>query len=193
MDDEALIAGVIQHDARRAGELHDRLISVIESTLVRLLGWGDDHDDLVQSTFERIVETLMRGKFSRECSLKTWASSVAAHVALNALRGRRRARKVFDPIEVTEAAGNGAAGDAEQELRARDELRAVQGHLSAMKPQHSMALVLHDILGHDLAEIAEMLGITVAAAQSRLVRGRREFLRRMGAVGAATEEGAEHA
>jgi DNA-directed RNA polymerase specialized sigma24 family protein len=39
------------------------------------------------------------------------------------------------------------------------------------------AVVLHDVLGHDLAEIARLTGVTVAAAQSRLVRGRKEVLK----------------
>ena len=56
-----------------------------------------------------------------------------------------------------------------------------------------MALVLHDVLGHNLAEVAEMSGITVAAAQSRLVRGRREFLKRMGPGSELTKEGLNHA
>lgn len=193
MDDDALIKSVIEHDGRRAGELHDRLISVVESTLVRLLGWERDHDDLVQSTFVQIVETIMRGKFSRACSLRTWASSVAAHVALNALRARRRARNVFDPTELSAAPHNRCVGDAEQDVCARDELRAVQTHLTAMKSEYAMALVLHDVLGHDLAEVAEMSGITVAAAQSRLVRGRREFLKRMGPGSELTKEGLDHA
>jgi DNA-directed RNA polymerase specialized sigma24 family protein len=31
-------------------------------------------------------------------------------------------------------------------------------------------------MGHDLAEIASLTGVTIAAAQSRLVRGRKEVL-----------------
>ena len=58
---------------------------------------------------------------------------VAAHVALNALRARRRARNVFDPTELSAAPHNRCVGDAEQDVCARDELRAVQTHLTAMK------------------------------------------------------------
>jgi RNA polymerase sigma-70 factor (ECF subfamily) len=56
----------------------------------------------------------------------------------------------------------------------------MRGHLVSMKEEHAQAVFLHDVLGHDLAEIALMTNVTVAAAQSRLVRGRKELYRRMG-------------
>jgi DNA-directed RNA polymerase specialized sigma24 family protein len=42
-----------------------------------------------------------------------------------------------------------------------------------------MAVLLHDVLGHDLSEIAAMTDSSVAAVQTRLVRGRGELLSRM--------------
>jgi len=176
LDDEALIEAVVQRDVRRASELHDRLISVIEATLYRLLGTRDrDHDDLVQATFEQIVVTLVRGRFSRGCSLSTWASTVAAHVAFNAMRSNQRARRVFDPMDLSEAPDLRSHTDAETTAAVRQQIQMAQAHLTAMNPDRAMALILHDVLGHELAEIAAMLDISVAAAQSRLVRGRRDL------------------
>jgi RNA polymerase sigma-70 factor (ECF subfamily) len=193
LDDEALIEAVQQRDVRRAGELHDRLILVIESTLRRLLGPTDrDLDDLVQATFEQIVLTLTRGRFSGGCSLATWASTVAAHVAFNAMRARRRANRIFDPTATVDVAERRHHGDAEHEMSLRDQIRVAQVHLSVMNRNTAMVLILHDILGHELAEIGGMLAMSVAAAQSRLVRGRREFLRRAGAGEAGQEEGGDH-
>ncbi len=181
LDDEGLIEAVLRGDTRRAGELHDRLIPAIEPALYRVLGRREhDHDDLVQTSFEQIVMTLMRGRFARGCSLSTWASAVAARVAFNALRSRRRARRVFDTIETaTDAAESRMVGDAEHDMSVREEIRSAQAHLTAMRPERAMVLVLHDVLGHDLAEIATIVDVSIAAAQSRLVRARREFQKRV--------------
>ena len=193
LDDDGLIEAVIRRDIRAAGELYDHLISVIHSTLCRLLGQRDrEHEDLVQATFEQIVITLVRGRFARNCRLSTWASSVAAHVAFNALRSRRRARRVFDSVELGDVPDRPAVGDPERDASARQEIRAVQGHLAAMNPKKAMVVVLHDVLGHELSEISNMLGISVSAAQSRLVRGRRELLARLGEAAEGAEEGNPH-
>jgi RNA polymerase sigma-70 factor (ECF subfamily) len=194
LDDDALIDAVVERDVRRAGELHDRLIGVIESTLYRVLGRRDtDHDDLVQAAFEQVVITLVRRRFSKGCSLTTWASTVAAHVAFNALRSRRRARRVFQPSESSDLPDRRTLGDPERDMCVREQIREVQVHLTAMSPERAMVLILHDVLGHELLEIAAMLDVSLGAAQSRLFRGRRDLLRRLGQASGQKEEGPHRA
>ena len=48
-----------------------------------------------------------------------------------------------------------------------------------MNQARAEVLVLHEVNGLELAEIAHVLGISQAAAQSRLSRGRRELLQRL--------------
>jgi len=188
--DEELIEAFERGDRVVAEQLYDRLIGVVDGTLYRVLGCrGHDHDDLVQSAFEQIMITLARRRFARACSLSAWASTVTAHVALNALRSRRRERNVVDRGRDPELAARRAhsAADVERQAGAREELTRLRTHLAAIGSKKATTLLLHDVLGHELAEISVLTGVSVAAAQSRLVRGRKELHRRM------TEDAAEAA
>lgn len=181
LSDERLIEAVESGDHRLAGELYDRLIGVVDHTLYRVFGRREpDHEDLVQAAFEQIVLTLSRQSFARACSLKTWASTVTSHVGFNALRSRRRERAVLDRQIEAEPESAASAADIERQAAARAELERMRDQLIAMKSEHAQTVFLHDVLGHELAEIALMTDVSVAAAQSRLVRGRKELYRRMG-------------
>lgn len=192
--DEELIEAVQGGDPRVAGELYGRLVGVVDHTLYRVFGRREiDHDDLVQTVFEQIVVTLSRRSYARACSLRTWASSIASHVGFNALRSRRRERGVIDRDATIEAALAPARNDVEGVASARRELDRVRRQLVGMRPPQAQTVFLHDVLGHELAEIALMMGVSVAAAQSRLVRGRRELYRRLGAQDARRPNGGAHA
>jgi RNA polymerase sigma-70 factor, ECF subfamily len=161
--------------------LYDRLIGVVEGTLYRMLGrYEPDHEDLVQSAFEQIVLTLASRRFARACSLKSWAAAVTCNLALNTLRTRGTERKVFDRQfdGASVAVTTPGVQDPEREAGVRRELHALRDTLARMSPKLAQTVVLHDALGHDLADIAVLTGVSVAAAQSRLVRGR-SVLRRL--------------
>ena len=69
--------------------------------------------------------------------------------------------------------------DVERDVTTRSEVDRLRGHLASISPDRAEVVVLYHLLEQDLASIAAMLGISVAAAQSRLVRGRRELQKRM--------------
>ena len=108
--------------------------------------------------------------------MTTWASTLATHVGLNALRSRQRERKV---VARDATPPEPEARDVEREIQARAELEAVRDALAAMAPEKAETLFLHDVEGLDLAEIATLTRVTVAAAQSRLVRARKELQERV--------------
>ena len=183
--DADVIEAVAAGDGRMAGELYDRLVGTVDHTHLRILGRREsDHEDLEQSAFEQIVKTLATRRFAGACSLRTWASSVATHVGLNALRSRRRERGVFDRSEVDAPNSSAGSDNPERDAVLRRELDRVRQLLAGMSPARAEALLLHDVLGHDLAEISALTGVSSAAAQSRLVRGRHELMELLGRGGA---------
>ncbi len=177
--DEQLVAGLLAGEAWAATLLYDRLEPVVDRALRRVLQ-SNDHDDLLQIVFERIVRTLAERKFAGACSLSTWATAIAAHVGIDALRARVRERAVVwdDRARGSEIAARVASGNLERQLEARAEIAELHSILAALDPVQAETLLLHDVYGHELSEIAILMGVSVAAAQSRLVRGRKELLRR---------------
>jgi RNA polymerase sigma-70 factor, ECF subfamily len=179
--DEQLIDAVRLGDHRVAGLLYDRVVGNVERSLFRVFGRREpDHDDLVQAVFEQIVLTLSRRSYAQACSLKTWASSIAAHVALNTLRSRRVERRVLDRRVLIDPQMVRAKGDVEATAGARMELDRVRQKLTTLPIEQSQTLLLHDILGHGLSEIAVMMQVPVMTAQTRLSRGRRRLIQRLG-------------
>jgi len=175
-DDEALIDAFERGDLATAERLYDRLERVVNATLLKVMGErGQDHDDLVQVAFEQILLTLARKKFARACSLASWAVSVTTHVALNAIRKRQNERKtlVIDP-ERSECGESTGLGPERSAL-----FSALRAELAKLPPMTANVVILHEVMGHDLAEIAVLTGLSVSAAQSRLVRGRAELRRRL--------------
>ena len=180
--DEELVRGVVEGDAAVCSSLYDRLIGTVERTLYRVLGErGSDHDDLVQSAFEQIIDTLQQGRYQGRCSLVGWASTLCTHLALNQIRRRRRERLVIDRRQMfDDAVGQRAANtDLDHEADLKTKLERLRCCLAELPESRALPVVLHDLLGHDLREVAALLSVSESAAQSRLVRGRRQLRQRI--------------
>jgi RNA polymerase sigma-70 factor, ECF subfamily len=180
MSDTDVCRALAAGEAWAAEVVYDRVEDVVDSVLYRLMGPGDgERDDLAQQALERIISTIVSGRFSHGCSLRSWATLITQHLAIDTMRSRSRERRVFDR-NIAPAALELVAEDSRTPERAAETRRRVErllGALASVNRARAEAVVLHDILGHDLAEIARLTGVSVAAAQSRLVRGRKEVLK----------------
>jgi RNA polymerase sigma-70 factor (ECF subfamily) len=171
-------------DAAAAEIVYERVVNVVDAVLFRLLGPNDhEREDLAQQAMERIIGTIVSGRYLRDCSLASWATLITQHLAIDAMRARTRDRKVFDRHVGTQTIELVPDGNRSTEQIVETQRRAhrLVSVLSSISSTHAEAVVLHDLLGHDLAEIARLTGVSVAAAQSRLVRGRRKALRLLAA------------
>lgn len=176
LDDTEILAALRAGDATAATALYDRAEPVVARVLGRLLGNSDrDFEDVAQRAMIELVRSLAR--YRGECSLDTWISRVTAHTAFKQLRRRKLERGVFAGDEELERRAD--PRDLEGDVMRRSGLSRVRAHLAALDPDKAWTLMLHDVCGHDLREIAEITGASVAAAQSRLVRGRRELQARL--------------
>jgi RNA polymerase sigma-70 factor, ECF subfamily len=177
LDDHALISGARTGDAAVASALCNRLWPQVNRTIRKLLGRRDtDHEDLAQLALFEIVRTIDR--YRGDCSLDTWAQTVTAHVVFKYIRRRRTERRIFaDALGEDEMPA--APMGLDRSSLTRDILARVSTHLEKMNQGRAWTFVLHELMGYELKEIAEMTKVSLAAAQSRLVRGRRDLHKRI--------------
>jgi RNA polymerase sigma-70 factor, ECF subfamily len=172
LDDTELLKALRAGDLTAARALHDRSRPVIERVLSRLLGRNDrDREDLAQKALIELVYTIER--FRGECSLDTWINTLTAHVVYKEIRKRKSERRLFDTFggDVEKVGPVDIAADAQK----RSSLHQIRDHLASMDENKAWTFALHDICGYDLQEVARITEVTVSAAQTRLVRGRKEL------------------
>lgn len=176
---DAILAGVEAGERWAHAALYDQLYPVVARTLEKILrDRSGDYEDLVQVSFERIVRTLSGKRRVAVTNLSAWASSIATHVALDALRGKARERRLFERTGASfSLVERIAAPSVERQLEARQKLEWLQHTLCRMNVDQAQTMLLHDVLGYGLTEIASIMGVTVAAAQRRLSRGHQELRR----------------
>ena len=179
LDDHALVSAARAGDTAVSSALCNRLWPQVDRTIRKLLGRRDtDHEDLSQLALFELVRTIDR--YRGDCSLDTWAQTVTAHVVFKYIRRRRTERRIFaDALGEDEAPAAPVAMD--QRALTRDILTRISAHLEKMNEGRAWTFVMHELMGYELKEIAEMTNVSLAAAQSRLVRGRRDLHKRIAA------------
>lgn len=197
LDDQALIDAIEVGDTKAASALWEYLLPSIRRSLYRVIrAEVVDFDDLVQITFERVIRTIIERRFEGRSQLRTWASVIAAHVALDWLRRRTFLKQWFEPLDDLNVERRPTAVLEENRFEARAELDVIQCILNRMKPGRAAVLVLHDVHGYSAPEVAALLGIGIGATESRLRRARLELRRRYNASipssGAFTEASSSH-
>jgi RNA polymerase sigma-70 factor (ECF subfamily) len=178
LDDSELLAALRAGDPSAATALHDRVRSHVDRTIRRLLGSRDvDHDDVAQLAMIELVSTIDR--YRGDCSLDSWTSTITAHVVYKHIRRRKTERRIFSALDADVLAETRSPSRTGREAVVRSVMRRVLGHLDAVDENKAWTFVLHDVCGYDLREIAQITGVRITAAQTRLVRGRREVHERI--------------
>ena len=134
------------------------------------LGSTELAEDAVQETFTRMLAT-------DECALvnpRAWLYAVARNVCADIQRGRRR--EILDGLPDTSPAlmySRDAADEARLAREARNGLLA----LRRLRPRYRAALILREVHGLPVREVAESLGMREGATHTLLSRARNAFAR----------------
>jgi RNA polymerase sigma-70 factor (ECF subfamily) len=166
----------------------DRLWAVA----LRTMGNPDDAADGLQDGM--IAAFRRAGSFRGDAAVTTWLHRVVVNACLDRIRASRvrRADPLPDDLEEYGDRGSRITGDDHATMDpadasvAAERRRVVLDALAQLPPEQRAALVLVDMEGYPVADVAEMLGCAVGTVKSRCSRGR---ARLAGLLGVLAPEG----
>jgi RNA polymerase sigma-70 factor (ECF subfamily) len=134
-----------------------------------------DPDDAADALQEAMISAFRRaGDFRGESAVTTWLHRIVVNAALDLLR-RRSTHSVGwsgdpDDLPVTEP------WQATDSVAATESRLDVDAAIRTLAPPQRAALVLVDMLGYPVADVAVILGVSEGTVKSRCARGRARLL-----------------
>ncbi|MBI4510641.1 MAG: sigma-70 family RNA polymerase sigma factor [Deltaproteobacteria bacterium] len=158
---------------------------LVAANLFRVLGERSELDDLVQEVF--VIAFRGMERFRGDARLSTWLYRICVNVALGRLRARARKPMSYVSDPHAQEGGGREPVDSpespERVLERRDDVALVYRALDMLSPKKRVVLVLHEIEGMDIKEIAEIVRAPLVTVRTRLHYARKEFFRIVSASG----------
>lgn len=171
--DEQLILECREGDGQAWETLIKRHQDRILNLAFQFTGNREDARDVAQDIFVRLY--LKKEQYIPGKPFSTWFNSLARNLCIDNYRRRVKERAIVStPVdELTHLPANIDATDAR--LHKRERRECVQNALGTLGEISREAIVLKDLQGHSLEEIAGMLRVPIGTVKSRVFRARIEL------------------
>ena len=166
LDDGGLMRAHADGDPDAFGELVRRHRDRLWAVAIRTLGDREEAADAVQDALVSAFRAA--DKVRGDAAVTTWRHRIVVNACLD--RARRRQARPTVPLPETEA-GPTLVRSA-QPPAVSDTALTVRDALGQLPAEQRVPLVLLDMHGYSVAEIAAMLGVAEGTVKSRCARGR---------------------
>src|SRR6478672_10440482 len=163
--DEKLVAMIRDGHDRAFEVLFDRYQSRLLSFCRHMVGSSQDAEDLLQEAFVAAHSAMLADE--RPITARPWLYRIARNRCLNFLR-----KPVADGQDSMDVHPHANGTTTFERVQRREELRTIVADVQELPETQRSALVLREIDGLTYTEIAQAMGITLAAVKSLLVRAR---------------------
>jgi RNA polymerase sigma-70 factor (ECF subfamily) len=156
----------------------ERVFGLLYAQMCSIAGRCPDLEDLVQLAAERTFRALP--SFHGDSELSTWTYRICYRTFLNERRWHKRwlARFTLTPDgSLPERPEPGSELDTELEQRER--ARRLHMALARVSPPRRVVVILHDLEGLEIDEIAAIVEVKPNTVRSRLRDGRKVLLREL--------------
>lgn len=155
-------------DRRAFDDLMRRHEDRVFAVCLRILRHRDAALDAVQDTFLTVFRK--SDQFRGDSTFSTWIYRVAVNTCYDHLR--RASRRRTDALPEAHDPPDPRAGDQIDSVELRPDLARA---LAALSEEFRAAVVLSDVEGLAVAEVAEILGVAEGTVKSRVHRGRKQL------------------
>jgi RNA polymerase sigma-70 factor (ECF subfamily) len=174
-DDELIRRFLREGDSRSFRLLVERHQSSVRRLLWVMLGGArEEIEDVEQEVLLALYRGL--GSFHFQSSFRTYLLSLARHRALDALRRRGRRRREDQALRLLAP----AAADPQEQVQERLRAERVLAGFRLLPVAERQLLLLRDVEGLSMNELAAALGLPPGTAKSRLHRARTRLARILG-------------
>jgi RNA polymerase sigma-70 factor (ECF subfamily) len=180
--DDQLVVLAQSGDNTAFTELIERHMSTCKRLAFSILHDQSDAEDEVQNACWKAFEHL--SQFQQDAKFSTWLSRIVVNQCLMRLRKDRRARFLYldEGVQGEEIATIDLASEApspEETLAQLEVSDVLKKEIRRIPPLLRDVFVLRDVEELPMEEVAGRLGISIAAAKSRLLRARLELRSRL--------------
>ena len=165
--DEALMARVGRGDQRAYRELARRHVPAMVGLARRILGNAADAEDVTQEAMLRVWTHAPR--WQPLAAFRTWLTRIVVNLCLD-----RKRRTAWAPLEAAGEVADPAPGASEQ-AQASERDRRLNAAIAELPARQRTAIALTYGDGMSNAQVAEVLGTTVSAVETLLVRGKQNL------------------
>lgn len=177
--DKVLVAAAKSGSSHAFNVLVGRHARRILCVAQRVTRRREDAEDVVQQSFQKAFLHLQ--KFEGRSSFSTWLTRIAINEALMCLRTNHRTRAISmdglttgeDTALVLQIPDSGASPEHSCSQQERE--RILSFAMKQLSPGIRKAIQLCELDERSLKEGAQMMGVSVATAKSRVFRGRRKL------------------
>ncbi len=179
--DDELVAAAQRGDSTAMDLLLRRHYDRVHAVCRRIAGSTRDADDAAQEAMIRVVRNIDR--FDGRAAFGTWVYRIATNTALDELRKRKRRPQLHlvDNDDTAPGGGREIADDtAHRTVDGVADRLSIDEALAGLPDEFKAAVVMRDVGDLDYAEIAAALDIPVGTVKSRIARGRRMLVEKLG-------------
>ncbi|MHB1810088.1 MAG: RNA polymerase sigma factor [Solirubrobacteraceae bacterium] len=166
--DDVLLAAARAGDVEAFAVLVRRHQARVYRVALRLLGSEADAEEATQDAFVRAWRAL--GGFRGQSGLSTWLYRIVTNGCLTMIATRRVAAPLSEDVP------SPRDGPAE-EVQRRERFAAIAREIAILPPEQRAALVLREFEGLSYEEVAQVLGVSLAAVKGRIHRARASVLK----------------